>query len=128
MHRYRYLFSNGLGHTTCTQHSILSTPSMRLLQVRTEGCGVWTAGVIFWQFGFAPYVSNSIFGKCRHCQAIQISASDSVFQNVIAPAALQASRLSKSAQKVARCTPGEPVDDQAYSGLESYWKREEECH
>lgn len=64
-------------------------------------------GVIFWQFGFNPYVSNSIFGKCRHCQAIQISASDSVFQNVIAPAALQASRLSKSLPRVTNCSSGE---------------------
>jgi hypothetical protein len=64
------------------------------------------AGVIFWQFGFEPYVSNNIFGKCRHCEAIQMSTADSVFQNVVAPAAQKASKLSRSSGKVSKCTPG----------------------
>lgn len=62
-------------------------------------------GVIFWQFGFEPYVSNNIFGKCRHCEAIQMSTADSVFQNVVAPAAQKASKLSRSSGKVSKCTP-----------------------
>jgi len=66
------------------------------------------AGVVFWQFGFEPYVSNSIFGKCRHCEAIQVSSADSVFQNVVAPAAKKASKLSRSSGKVANCSPGHP--------------------
>ena len=27
---------------------------------------------MFWQWGFEPYVSNMRFGKCRHCEAIQV--------------------------------------------------------
>ena len=64
------------------------------------------AGVVFWQFGMEPYVSNQIFGRCRHCEAIQISAPDSVFKNVIGPAAQQAAVLSKSSSPVPNCTPG----------------------
>ena len=65
-----------------------------------------TAGVIFWQFGFQPYVSNDIFGKCRHCEAIQISAADSVFQNVIGPACQKAAQISKAKGQIIGCSPG----------------------
>lgn len=69
------------------------------------GCA--NAGVVFWQFGFEPYVSNKIFGKCRHCEAIQISATDTVFQNVISPAAQQAAKISRGRLPSPKCTPGE---------------------
>ncbi|KAK9814994.1 hypothetical protein WJX73_004261 [Symbiochloris irregularis] len=60
-------------------------------------------GVVFWQWGFEPYVSNSHFGKCRHCEAIQVSASDSVFTQVIRPAADYSHGLLAVAPPVPGC-------------------------
>lgn len=65
-----------------------------------------TAGVVFWQWGFEPYVSNSHFGKCRHCEAIQVSAADSVFTQIIRPTASHAKAALLAAPPLPGCTSG----------------------
>ena len=59
-------------------------------------------------WGFEPYVSNSHFGECRHCQAIQVSAADNVFTQIVAPTAatVQASSAAMGPQQ--GCSVGEP--------------------
>lgn len=67
---------------------------------------MFTAGVIFWQWGFAPYVAEEFLQGCMHCQAIQVSASDGVFKNIIAPVAEHAAKVALSRSPVAGCKPG----------------------
>ena len=64
------------------------------------------AGVIFWQWGFAPYVSAEFLEGCIHCQAIQVSSSDGVFKNIIAPAADYSHKIALSRSPVAECSAG----------------------
>lgn len=64
------------------------------------------AGVIFWQWGFAPYVAEEFLQGCIHCQAIQVSSSDGVFKNIIAPAAEHAAQVALSRSPVAGCKSG----------------------
>ena len=64
------------------------------------------AGVIFWQWGFAPYVSEEFLEGCIHCQAIQVSSSDGVFKNIIAPAADYAHKVALTRSPVAGCKAG----------------------
>ncbi|DBB03621.1 TPA: hypothetical protein ACH3X3_010954 [Trebouxia sp. C0006] len=62
-------------------------------------------GVIFWQWGFAPYVAEEFLQGCMHCQAIQVSSSDGVFKNIIAPVAEHAAKIAASRSPVAGCKP-----------------------
>ncbi|KAL3155965.1 hypothetical protein ABBQ32_012960 [Trebouxia sp. C0010 RCD-2024] len=62
-------------------------------------------GVIFWQWGFAPYIAEEFLQGCRHCQAIQVSASDGVFKNIIAPAAEYAAQVAVDRSPVPKCKP-----------------------
>ena len=62
--------------------------------------------VIFWQWGFAPYVAEEFLQGCMHCQAIQVSSSDGVFKNIIAPVAEHAAKIAASRSPVAGCKPG----------------------
>ena len=66
-----------------------------------------SAGVIFWMWGFEPYVSNAHFGDCAHCQAIQVSAGDNVFAQIVAPTAAHAQAVSASQPPLPGCTVGE---------------------
>lgn len=68
--------------------------------------GLGFAGVIFWQWGFAPYVSEEFLEGCMHCQAIQVSSSDGVFKNIIAPAADYAHKMALKNSPVAECAAG----------------------
>ena len=72
------------------------------------------AGVIFWMWGFEPYVSNSHFGECRHCQAIQVSAADNVFTQIVAPTAASAQAASAALGPQAGCTAGEGLVLQSF--------------
>nr|QOL01199.1 putative extracellular protein TR9_011a [Trebouxia lynnae] len=62
-------------------------------------------GVIFWQWGFAPYVAEEFLQGCIHCQAIQVSSSDGVFKNIIAPVAEHAAQVALNRSPVAGCKP-----------------------
>lgn len=64
------------------------------------------AGVIFWQWGFAPYIAEEFLQGCIHCQAIQVSSSDGVFKNIIAPAAEYAAQVAVSRSPIKGCKPG----------------------
>lgn len=78
-------------------------PKRKCWQKRSNAC---SAGVIFWQWGFAPYIAEEFLQGCRHCQAIQVSASDGVFKNIIAPAAEYAAQVAVDRSPVPKCKPG----------------------
>ena len=69
-------------------------------------CIACHAGVIFWQWGFAPYIAEEFLQGCIHCQAIQVSSSDGVFKNIIAPAAEYAAQVAVSRSPAKGCKPG----------------------
>ncbi|KAK9838655.1 hypothetical protein WJX74_000745 [Apatococcus lobatus] len=63
------------------------------------------SGLVFWQWGYTPYVDRSHFEGCLHCFAIQVTPSDAIFTNIIHPSAEKALKFMKSAETVTGCTP-----------------------
>ena len=91
-----------------SKHNILDVllirhPSADFVSAHSPVC---ITGVIFWQWGFAPYVAEEFLEGCIHCQAIQVSSSDGVFKNVIAPAAEHAAQVALSRSPAPGCKPG----------------------
>ena len=64
------------------------------------------AGIIFWQWSFAPYVDEAQLEGCAHCKAIQVGPADSVFTNVIVPTAEHAAKVAEAASPLLNCRPG----------------------
>ena len=64
------------------------------------------AGIIFWQWSFAPYVDEGQLEGCAHCKAIQVGPADSVFTNVIVPTAEHAAKVAEAASPLPNCKPG----------------------
>ena len=86
----------------CQQQCFLSRCLSQLAKCTDE----LFAGVIFWQWGFAPYIAEEFLQGCIHCQAIQVSSSDGVFKNIVAPAAEYAAQMAVSRSPVPGCKPG----------------------
>ncbi|KAK9861966.1 hypothetical protein WJX84_012076 [Apatococcus fuscideae] len=63
------------------------------------------SGLVFWQWGYTPYVDRSHFEGCLHCFAIQVTPSDAIFTNIIHPSAEKALKTMRSAPAAPGCTP-----------------------